>query len=65
MYHFQDFPEICWCDLKEHVHEEIFCTLISFVPLEILSERNTQKNGETTVVFPSRQCSSTPVSFGQ
>jgi hypothetical protein len=51
MYHFQDFPEIRWCDLKELVHEENFCTLISFVALGIWSEGNAPQNGETTVAF--------------
>ena len=51
MCHFQDFPGIRWCDLKETVHEENFCTLISFVALGIWSEENAPKNGETTVAF--------------
>jgi len=33
MYHFQDFPGIRWCDVKELVNEKNFCTLISFVAL--------------------------------
>jgi hypothetical protein len=48
MYHFQDFPGIRWCDLKETVHEENFWTLISFVALGIWSEGNFPGNIETT-----------------
>ena len=39
-------------------------TLMSFVALEIRSERNAPKNGEPKLNSPTRQCSSTPVGFG-
>jgi hypothetical protein len=41
------------------------CTLTSFVDVGTRSARNAPKNREPTVRFPSRQCSSTPLAFGQ
>jgi len=40
------------------------CALTSFIALQMRSESNTLQSGETSVYF-SRQCSSTPVGFGQ
>jgi len=71
---FKTFPEfagviyrnnwyMCPSSLKVAVSKEMY-TLTSFVTLGMRSEGNAPRTGEPTVGF-LRQCSCTPVGFGQ
>jgi len=61
----QKSPGIRWYNFQELLLWINNCTLTSSVELGLLSEANGPKKGEKQLVSPSRQCSSSPVGFGQ